>query len=135
MVARLGASVGLVIIVLAGVVLAGGSVAAVLLAVVDDTPAAEQAAAESGDVALLRCGQNLRGMTAGLRVTNTSSAPSDYFIDVEFVRGGSPEVIEVVQVVMEDLDAGEARREAVLSTLPPPANFDCRLGDVDRLAA
>ncbi len=134
-VARLGASMGLVIILLAGVALAGGSVAAVLLATVDDTPAAEQAATESADVELLRCGQNLRRMTAGVRVTNTSSARSDYFIDLAFVRGAGAEVVEVAQVVIEDVQPGATRRQAVVSTRPPPAGFDCRVGDVDRLSA
>lgn len=137
-VARVGASAGLVIIVLAGIVLAGGSMAAVLLATVEDTPAAEQSAAESADVELLRCGQDLSRMTAGLRVVNRSSGPSDYFIDLEFVRGTGAEVVEVVEVVtvvIEDVQPGVARRAAVVSTVPPPARFDCRVGDVDRLAA
>jgi len=133
--ARVGASASLVIILVAGAVLAGGSVAAVLLATVDHTPAAEQDVVESADVELVRCGQNLRRMAAGLRVTNASSAPSDYFIDLEFVRRGAAEVIEVVSVVIEDVEPGAARREPVLSTTPPPARFDCRVGDVDRLAA
>ncbi len=133
--ARLGASAGLVIIVLAGIVLAGGTVAAVLLATVEDTPAAEQSAAESADVELLRCGQDLRHMTAGLRVVNRSSSPSDYFIDLEFMGGAGPEVVEVVPVVIEDVEPGAARRAAVVSTLSPPARFDCRVGDVDRLGA
>lgn len=132
---RAGASVGLMIMLVAGAVLAGGSVAAVLLATVDDTPAAEQAATESADVALVRCGQNLRSMAAGLRVTNGSSEPSDYFIDLEFVRVAAPEVIEVVAVVIEDVEPGAARWEPVLSNAPPPARFDCRVGDVDRLAS
>lgn len=134
-VARLGASVGLVIILVAGALLAGGSVAAVLLATVDDTPATEQAAIESADVELVRCGQNLGRMAADLRVTNSSAAPSDYFIDLEFVRRGAPEVLEVVSVVIEGVEPGAARREPVLSTTPPPARFDCRVGDVDRLAS
>lgn len=134
-VARLAASAGLVIIVLAGIVLAGGALAAVLLATVEDTPATEQSAAESGDVELLRCGQDLRHMTAGLRVVNRSSGPSDYFIDLAFVRGAGPEVVEVVPVVIEDVAPGTARRAAVVSSVPPTAGFDCRVGDVDRLAA
>jgi len=133
-VARLGASAGLVVILVAGAVLAGGSVAAVLLATVEDTPAAEQAVAEFADVEMVRCGQSLRGMTAALRVTNGSSAPSDYFIDLEFVRGRIPEVVEVVSVVVEDLEPGAARRVPVLSAAVPPRRFDCRVGDVDRLA-
>lgn len=132
---RLGASMGLVVILMAGAVLAGGSVAAVLLATVDDTPAAEQAATESADVELVRCGQNLRRMAARLQVTNGSSAPSDYFIDLAFVRRGAPEVLEMVSVVIEGVEPGAARREAVLSTTPPSAPFDCRVADVDRLAS
>ena len=135
MLARFGASVGLLTIVLAGAVLLGGAVAAWLLVTVDDTPAAEQAATEAADVELVRCGQTLRRMTASLRVVNGSSGPSDYFIDLEFVRRRSREVIEVVPLVVEDLAPGDAERGVVASTGPPPPAFSCRVGDVDRLSA
>jgi hypothetical protein len=134
MVARLGASMGLVIIPLAGVVLAGGSVAALLLVTVDDPPATEQAATESADVELIRCGRSLQRMSAGVRVTNASTGTSDYFIDLEFVRR-SGEVVEVAQVVIEDVEAGATRRKAVVSTRQAPGRFECRIGDVDRLSA
>lgn len=130
---QLSAVLGLLVILGAGAAVIGGGVAALLALTVDDTPAAEQAATEAADVTLTRCGENLHQMTAGVRITNGSSSVSSYFVDLEFVGGAAPHVVETVPVVLEGLRPGRSRRIPVGSTRPAPARFDCRIGDVDRL--
>lgn len=131
---RLGATAGLVVVLAAIAVVVGGAVALVAILVVDDTPAAEQAAEEAADAELLHCGQNLSRMTARVEVTNPTSTISDYFVDVEFVRR-SGEVIEVATAVIERVRPADAARQFVETAASPPNRFDCRIGDVDRLAA
>ena len=106
-----------------------------LVLTVDDTPAADQAAAEAADVEVVRCGQNLRRMTARVRVTNRSSLPSDYFIDVRFVRGPSRPGAGDRARRRRGPGADGSQKEAVVSTLATAGAFDCRIGDVDRLSA
>jgi hypothetical protein len=132
---RLGAGAVLTVLVALGVLVIGGTLAVVLVAVVDDTPAADQEAGEAADVEVLRCGENLHTMTVRLRVTNHSSEASDYFIDVDLVQRAPGTVLETVPAVVEDLDPGASVPVALVSTVPPPAHFDCRVGDVDRLSA
>ncbi len=132
---RLGATSVLLVILAISVALVGGAVAAALALTVDDTPAGEQAAVEAADVEVRRCGQSRGLMTARLRVTNNSSAPSDYYVDVEFVRGASPYVVDTASAVVEDLAPGDATPVAVISARPSPRTFDCQVGDVDRLEA
>ena len=132
---RLGAGAVLAVLVALGILAIGGTLAVVLIAVVDDTPAAEQEADEAADVEVLRCGQNLDTMTVRLRVTNHSTEPSDYFIDVDLVQRAPGTVLETVPAVVEDLDPGASVPVALVSTARAPAHFDCRVGDVDRLSA
>jgi hypothetical protein len=133
---RFGATGALVVIVLAGVVVIGGSIAGVLALAVGDTPAAEQDADEASDVELRACGQDLRRMTATVRVTNRSSERSDYVVDIEFLRRSSAATVEVVTVEFEEVGPGETVRRSFRSAdPPPPGRFDCRIGDVDRRSA
>jgi hypothetical protein len=74
-------------------------------------------------------------MTAVLRVTNDTSTASTYFIDLEFRRRAGARVVETVSVVIEDVRPDHTRRVPVQSTAPPPRRIDCRIIDVDRLAA
>lgn len=133
--ARVGAASVLLVIVLTAAAVIGGVLALVLTVTVDDTPAPEQAAAEAADVTLVRCGENRGAMAARIRVTNNSSAPSDYFVDVEFTRGATTQVLESMAAVVEDLAPGDSVPVGVLSTQPSPRAFDCQVGDVDRLAS
>jgi hypothetical protein len=68
-------------------------------------------------------------------VTNHSSEPSDYYIDLEFTRGASPYVVDTAPGVVEDLAPGDSSPLTLVSTRPSPPTFDCRVGDVDRLEA
>jgi hypothetical protein len=129
------ASAGLLLILAAAVALVGGALAGVLLLTVDDTPAEVQDVEEAADVTVLRCGQSRGLMTARLRVTNHSSEASDYFVDVEFFRGPARQVVDTAPAVIEDLGSGESTPVAVISVRRAPRAFDCRVGDVDRLAA
>lgn len=131
---RLGAGAALLLILAAGVAVIGGALAAILVLTVDDTPAAEQAAAEAADVEVLGCRTSQRVMAARLRVTNATSEPSDYFVDVTFARPDG-EVLEVATAVVEDLAPGDSTPVAVASVARAPRRFDCQVGDVDRLAA
>jgi hypothetical protein len=74
-------------------------------------------------------------MAARLRVTNGSSAPSDYFVDVEFVRRSTGAVLETAPAVVEDLAPGDSSPVAALSARRSSVRFQCRVGDVDRLAS
>jgi hypothetical protein len=130
-----GATATLVLILAAGAGLVGGALGLLLTRTVDDTPATEQAASEAADVTLVRCRESQGLMAARIRVTNNSSSPSDYFVDVEFTRGASPYVVEAAPAVVEGLTPGETVPLTVVSTRPSPRSFDCRVGDVDRLAA
>ena len=129
------ASAGLFLVLVAAVALVGGVFAAILLLTVDDTPVEVEAVEEAADVAVLRCGQSRGLMTARLRVTNHSSEASDYFVDVEFFRGPARQVMDTAPAVIEDLGSGESTPVAVISARRAPRAFDCRVGDVDRLAA
>jgi hypothetical protein len=131
---RTGAGAGLLLLVAAGVLVIGGGLAAVLAMTIDDRPAEEQAADEAGDVVIVRCRESQGVMSARIRVTNRSSEPSDYYLDIEFqrIRGDR---IEAAPAIVEDLAAGETRPLTVLSARPAPRGFACEVGDVDRLAA
>jgi hypothetical protein len=56
-------------------------------------------------------------------------------VDLEFVRGASPYVVEAAPAVVEGLAPGDSMPITVVSTRPSPASFDCRVGDVDRFAS
>jgi len=133
--ARLGAASVLLVMLLTAVVVIGGVLAVVLTRAVDETPARQQDAEEAADVTILRCRESRGAMAARLRVTNNSSSPSDYFVDVEFTRGTTTQVLESTPAVVEDLAPGDSVPVGVVSTRRSPRAFDCQVGDVDRLAS
>jgi predicted secreted protein len=128
-----GAGAGLLLILATGALLVGGTLAFALTRAVGDTPAADRDAAEAADVELVRCGEAQGRMTARIRVTNHSSAPSDYYVDVTFVRGVAAAPIETATAVVEDLAPGRTQAIGVGTAAQAPRFFDCRVGDVDRL--
>jgi hypothetical protein len=131
---RLGAGAGLLVLLAAGALLIGGTLAYALTRAVGDQPADERDAVEAADIELVRCREAQGRMSARLRVTNHSSQPSDYYVDVEFVRGPAATPIETATAVVEDLAPGRTEPVAVGTAARAPRAFDCRVGDVDRLS-
>ena len=131
---RLGAGAGLLVLLGVGALLIGGSLAFALTRAVGDRPADERDVAEAADVELVRCREAQGLMSARLRITNSSSEPSDYYVDVTFVRGPSATPLETATAVVEDLPPGRTEAVAVGTAARAPRSFDCEVGDVDRLA-
>jgi hypothetical protein len=132
---RLGAGAGLLVLLAAGAILIGGTLAVALTRAVGDQPAEERDADEAADVTLVRCRETQGRMSARLRVTNRSSQPSDYYVDVTFVRGDAAATpVETATAVVEDLAPGRTEAVAVGTAARAPRTFDCEVGDVDRLA-
>ena len=132
---RLGAGAGLLLLLAVGVLLIGGTLAVLLTRAVGDAPAEAREAREAADVELVRCGRAQGRMNARLRVTNGSSSTSDYYVDVTFVRRAGSTPLETTTAIVEDLAPGRAEAVAVGTAVRAPRAFDCRVGDVDRLAA
>ena len=131
---RVGAGAGLLLVLAVGVLLIGGTLAFALTRAVGDTSSDERDAVEAADVELVRCNEVQGRMAARLRVTNRSTEPSDYYVDVTFVRGAAATPIETATAVLEDLAPGGSEAVAVGTAARAPRSFDCVVGDVDRLA-
>lgn len=91
-------------------------------------------ASEARDVELGECGVDAVGsLNAELRVTNTSSERSNYFIDVVF-EGSSGEQLESSFVTVSALEPGQSTTQRAVTLTQPTGTFTCRIADVERLS-
>ena len=79
---RLAAGASLVMLLAAVTALVVGGLVLGTGALVSDTPAADQERRERAEVDVVRCGRDIDGLTAVVRVRNRTSATSTYYIDV-----------------------------------------------------
>ena len=124
-------TVGIVIFIIAAVVAVDEAVQEA------DENLAEEEQREADNVEVTDCGTSAAGfMVATLEVTNDSSEPSLYFIDVVFENAAGDQQFESTSISVNELGPGQTTTvEALTLTEPPGPGVRCRVADVERLAA
>jgi hypothetical protein len=95
-------------------------------------------AEEARDVEVAACETDDHGfMKATLRVTNQSAETSNYIIEVSFDRHDGNEQLATAPATVTSLAPGQMTEVETSSGEEPPgeAEFDCRVGFVERLSA
>ncbi len=92
---------------------------------------------EARNVEITACGTDQAGfMVATLEVTNDSSEPSLYFIDVVFESANGAQQFDSTTTSVDELGPGQTTTvEALTLTESPGPGVTCRVADVERLAA
>jgi|GEM_PF-5433888 len=91
---------------------------------------------EVDDVTITSCGADELGqMEAVLRITNNSSKPSNYMINVAFESPGGSEQLDTGFAIVDTLQPGQSTNETAMTFTDAPANFTCRVISVDRYAS
>jgi len=91
---------------------------------------------EVDDVTISSCGaDDLGQLEAILRITNNSSKPSNYLIDVAFESPDGSEQFDVGMAIVNTLQPGQSTTETAFSFTDAPADFTCRVTSVERFAS
>lgn len=90
----------------------------------------------AADVDISSCQADSMGqLEAVLTVTNSSSKPSDYFIEVVFESKDGSTQLDSTFASVENLAPGQRAETTALSFKDAPADFTCRVIDVNRMAS
>lgn len=102
-----------------------------------DENAADEEQREARNVEITECGTDQAGfMVATLEVTNDSSEPSLYLIEVVFENAAGDQQLDSSTASVNELAPGQTTTiEALTLTEPPGPGVTCRVADVERLAA
>jgi len=136
-----GCLIALFVVLGLGVVAVVASVVIAAVAVENvDEQLDEERARESEDVELTDCGAGEFGnLTATLEVTNNSSEPSTYLIEVVFENRNGTRQLDSGFASVNELRPGQSTEvEAVGLAVPPPSpppGMRCDVVDVQRLAS
>ena len=91
---------------------------------------------EVDDVTITSCGADELGqLEAVLRITNNSSKPSNYMINVAFESPDGSEQLDTGFAVVDTLQPGQSTNENAITFTTAPADFKCRITSVDRYAS
>ena len=105
----------------------------------DDTSSSETDLGESSevdDVTISSCGaDDLGQLEAVLRITNNSSKPSNYMINVAFESPDGLEQLDTGFAIVDTLQPGQSTNETAITFTEAPADFTCRVTSVDRYAS
>jgi hypothetical protein len=93
-------------------------------------------AEEARDVEVADCTTNDDGhMAATVRVTNQSSEASNYIIEVSFDAADGDEQLATAPATVTSLAPDQVTEVEATSGEPPPGEFECRIGFVERFSA
>lgn len=88
------------------------------------------------DVTMGECKLDEAGfMIATLTVTNNSSDPSTYSIEVAFESTDGKVQYDTGSAFVNELNSGQTTTVEANSLAEPPGEFDCRIADVSRFAS
>lgn len=91
---------------------------------------------EVDDVTITSCGaDDLGQLEAVLRITNNSSKPSNYMINVAFESPDGSEQLDTGFAIVDTLQPGQSTNENAITFTTAPADFKCRITSVDRYAS
>lgn len=91
---------------------------------------------EVDDVTITSCGaDDLGQLEAVLRITNNSSKPSNYMINVAFESPDGSEQLDTGFATVSTLQPGQSTNESAITFTTAPADFKCRITSVDRYAS
>lgn len=91
---------------------------------------------EVDDVTITSCGADELGqLEAVLRITNNSSKPSNYMVNVAFESPDGSEQLDTGFALVDTLQPGQSTNESAITFTTAPADFKCRITSVDRYAS